>query len=187
MPLILLEGPRNSGKTYLSSIISYPKFKFDFTGVYGGLNLASDGKTTHSLGLGKEIMLHQLYSKGFLGPNLIVDRGILTNQVWGRYQDRVGYDEIFNEIDFINSSGLFINVEIILIKSDSPVEFRKNKDHWDHLENESERIEESSIFHNVSSYMIDNGIKIHEFINHFDSDSEVRFKELIDKIICAEF
>ena len=186
MPLILLEGPRNSGKTHLSDKITQPKFKFDFTGVYGGLNLPTNGKTTHSLGLGKEIMLHQLYSKGFLGNNLIVDRGVLTNEVWGIYQERVSYTHVFSEIDFMISSGLFDDVDIILIKSDVPMKFRKNKDHWDHLENNEERLKELSIFEKVSDYMSDAGIRVHQFSNHFDSQSEENFLKLIDKLICAE-
>ena len=186
MPLILLEGPRNSGKTHLSGIISHPKFKFDFTGVYGGLCLHATDPKTHALGLGKEIMLHQLYRDGFLGKNLIVDRGILTNQVWGIYQNRVSYEDIFPEIDFMCGSGLMENVEIVLIKSDSPSSFRQNKDHWDHLENIEERKLELSIFNTISDYFKSKGIKIHEFVNQMDGGSETEFKKIISNIICVE-
>lgn len=186
MPLILLEGPRNSGKTHLSGIISHPKFKFDFTGVYGGLCLHATDPKTHALGLGKEIMLHQLYRDGFLGKNLIVDRGILTNQVWGIYQNRVSYEDIFPEIDFMCGSGLMENVEIVLIKSDSPSSFRQNKDHWDHLENMGERKLELSIFNTISDYFKSKGIKIHEFVNQMDGSSETEFKKIISNIICVE-
>ena len=186
MPLILLEGPRNSGKTHLSGIISQPKFKFDFTGVYGELRLSATPSRTHDLGLGKEIMLHQLYRDGFLGKNLIVDRGILTNQVWGIYQNRVSYDDILPEIDFMCESGLMENVEIVLIKSDSPSSFRQNKDHWDHLENIEERKLELSIFNTVSDYFKSKGVKIHEFNNQMNENSEIEFKKTISNIICAE-
>jgi len=186
MPLILLEGPRNSGKTHLSGIIQHPKFKFDFTGVYGGLHLSATSPNTHSLGLGKEIMLHQLFNDGFLGKNLIVDRGILTNQVWGIYQGRVQYEDIFPEIDFLCESGLMKNVEIVLINSESPFGFRKNKDHWDHLENSEERNLELSIFKVVVDYMKSKGISIHEFNNQMNHDSEIKFKEIIDSLICVE-
>jgi len=186
MPLILLEGPRNSGKTHLSGIISQPKFKFDFTGVYGGLRLHATDPKTHALGLGKEIMLHQLYRDGFLGKNLIVDRGILTNQVWGIYQNRVSYEDIFPEIDFMCESGLMENVEIVLIKSDSPSSFRQNKDHWDHLENIEERKLELSIFNTISDYFKSKKIKIHEFVNQMDGGSETEFKKIISNIICVE-
>lgn len=186
MPLILLEGPRNSGKTYLISKLSYPTFKFDFTGVYGGLNLQADSPETHALGLGKEIMLHQLFHKGFLGKDLVVDRGILTNQSWGLYQDRVEFNRIYSEIDFLYSEGYFNDVEIILINSDFPASIRENKDHWDHLENDSERIKELQIFLKIADYMKEKGIKINRFKNNFDMESENRFLNLINSLICVE-
>jgi hypothetical protein len=187
MPLIILEGPRNSGKTHLFNKIDYPKFKFDFTGVYGGLGLSPHSDRTHSLGLGKEIMLHQLYQRGIIGDTLIIDRGILTNQVWGIYQNRVFYDDVYSEIDYLVETGLFENVHIIVIKSDLIRESRKNKDHWDHLDCREERDMEDSIFNDLSQYMQKRGISVHYFVNIFDVQSEESFKKLIENIVCAEF
>lgn len=186
MPLIILEGPRNTGKTHLFDKIEHNKFKFDFTGVYGGLKLNATSDSTHSLGLGKEIMLHQLFQNGIIGKNLVVDRGILTNQVWGVYQGRVSYDQIYQEINYMISAGLFYDVHIVLIGSRVASQSRKNKDHWDHLENENERNKEMEIFKNVSEYMRTWGVRIYNFENMFDSESEERFKQLIDNI-CAEY
>ena len=87
MPLIIVEGSRKSGKSYLISKQSdFPVFKFDFNSNFSAWDFGKQSEEIHWFGLGKEVMLHELNSSGFL-EEMIIDRGILTNSVWVYFKE----------------------------------------------------------------------------------------------------
>lgn len=182
MSLILVEGSRRSGKSYLISQQNHlPVFKFDFNTNFSTWNFDKNTQDIHWFGLGKEIMLHELNLSGFI-PDLVVDRGILTNSVWGVFQGRVSEEHARQDLINANSRGLFKNTKIVLIEAENPPS--REKDIWD--QDDSRIKEEKDLFTSFSLLLQSFGVDAHVFHNKFDLDSVEAFKkEILD--ICAEY
>ena len=178
MSLFVVEGARKSGKTYLvNSQDILPVFKFDFNGAFEGLGLPRNSDNTHYFGLGKEVMLHQLDNQKFI-RNSIIDRGIITNSVWGIFQNRVSMSEVESELDWAIKEGLLNTSSFIQIKGTFQGE--RTKDLWD--TDESRLQEEKDLFEHFFKYVSDRGVKTHTFYNRFDDLSLDLFKRLIIEI-----
>ncbi|NBU96873.1 MAG: hypothetical protein EBS19_01455, partial [Spirochaetia bacterium] len=170
-------GARQSGKTYLiSKQTELPVFKFDFNSNFSTWNFGKQSEETHWFGLGKEVMLHELDYYGFL-DKMIVDRGILTNSVWGVFQGRVTKAQAEKDLINFDKRGLFKNTRIILIEGQSKE--NRVKDIWD--QEDSRSGEERALFYDFSLLLKRLGVNIKIFNNNFDLESVVRFKQEIRK------
>jgi len=177
MPLIILEGSRNSGKTYLAQKQdTLPVFKFDFNSNFSTWDFGKQSEDIHWFGLGKEVMLHELEQSGYL-PKLLVDRGILTNSVWGVFQGRVTKTQAEQDLINFHKRGLFKNVRIIVVEGESGRS--RTKDIWDNDDSRAE--EERVLFRSFSLLLKDLGVDVRSFTNNFDLESVVRFKNEIRK------
>ena len=177
MPLIIVEGSRKSGKSYLiSKQTDFPVFKFDFNSNFSTWDFGKQSEEIHWFGLGKEVMLHELNSSGFL-EKIIVDRGILTNSVWGVFQGRVTKTQAEQDLINFHKRGLFKNVRIIVVEGESGRS--RTKDIWDNDDSRAE--EERALFRSFSLLLKDLGVDIRSFTNNFDLESVVRFKNEIRK------
>jgi hypothetical protein len=175
MPLIIVEGSRKSGKSYLvSRQAQLPVFKFDFNSNFAVWNFEKQTEDIHWFGLGKEVMLHELNSAGFL-ENMVVDRGILTNSVWGVFQGRITKEQAEQDLINFNKRGLFKNTRIILV--DGEWSENRTKDIWD--EDDSRIQEEKALFLSFSLLLRNLGVDVRSFTNNFDLDSVERFKQEI--------
>jgi hypothetical protein len=178
MSLFVIEGARKSGKTHFVSSQNWiPVFKFDFNGVYTSLNLPLTGDKTHHIGLGKELMVQQLNRDGFL-PDLMMDRGIITNSVWGILNNRVTKKSVYKELDYMLDNSLFKNTFFFLITGTHPE--RREKDVWDKMD---ERIpEERDLFLEFANYLIGKGVNIQIIENRFDAESLSNFQTIIKNL-----
>lgn len=178
MSLIILEGSRQSGKTFFAASQSWiPVFKFDFNNLYNDLKLPANGEKTHHIGLGKELMIHQLNKEGFI-DQIIMDRGIITNSVWGVLNNRVSYEYAIKELNYICEQDLFKKTQIIYIDGTSNI--GRKKDVWDYMD---ERIpEEKELFKKFINYLMDKNIKIQIIENKFDSESLSSFQTIIKNL-----
>ena len=177
MPLIIVEGSRKSGKSYLISKQSdFPVFKFDFNSNFSVWDFGKQSEEIHWFGLGKEVMLHELNSAGFL-EEMIIDRGILTNSVWGVFQGRVTKKQAEQDLINFHKRGLFKNVRIVLVEGEW--DQKRTKDVWD--SDDSRIDEERSLFRSFSLLLRDLGVDVRTFTNNFDLESVVRFKNEIRK------
>jgi len=175
MPLIIVEGSRKSGKSYLvSRQAQLPVFKFDFNANFAVWNFEKQTEEIHWFGLGKEVMLHELNSAGFL-ENMVVDRGVLTNSVWGVFQGRITKEQAEQDLINFHKRGLFKNVRIILV--DGEWSENRTKDIWD--EDDSRIQEEKALFLSFSLLLRSLGVDVRSFTNNFDLDSVERFKQEI--------
>jgi len=197
--LLVVEGNRRAGKSFLiNSQKVFPTFKFEFNEAFSGLNLKRDSPDTHYLGLGKELMLHQLNRDGFLKeqfpigwmrstPCFVVDRGIISNTVWGVFQNRITLREAEEQIRWIVKSGLLLDSYFVAIEGTSTQERRK--DIWDG--DDSRVQEEIDLFNHFYNLMDRMGYKVNRFKNNFDKVSEDNFtnflKELETRITCVEY
>ncbi len=178
MPLLIVEGPRKSGKSYLiSQQDSLPVFKFNFNENFAYWNFDKNGKDVHWFGLGKEVMLHELNNAGFI-PKMIVDRGILTNSVWGVFQKRITEEQAKKDLVNFYKRGLFNGVSILLIEGN----YKKDrvKDIWD--QDDATQDEERRLFSSFSLLLRDLGVEVNVFHNNMDLDSVIRFKTKISEL-----
>jgi len=177
MALIIVEGSRKSGKTYLvSKQTELPVFKFDFNSNFSAWDFEKSSEEIHWFGLGKEVMLHELNNAGFLG-DVVVDRGILTNSVWGVFQGRVTRKQAEDDLKNFAKRGLFRNTKIILVRGEW--QEKRVKDIWD--QDDSRIGEERSLFNEFSLLLKSLGVDIKVFNNNFDLESVVRFKQEIKR------
>lgn len=176
MPLLIVEGARKSGKSYLiSQQKTLPVFKFDFNTNFSYWKFNKNSSDIHWFGLGKEVMLHELNLSGFL-PKMVVDRGILTNSVWGVFQKRITEEQAKNDLVNFYKRGLFNDSKILLIRGQWKE--KRTKDIWDEDDYRSE--EENALFSSFSELLLDLGVEVHVFDNNFDLDSVIRFKMKIN-------
>ena len=182
--IYVFEGPRNSGKSYLSKAIEssliIPRFQFDFGSYFNMLELASkDNREAHSFSMGKELMIMQIAKdlKRSL-PDYIHDRGILTVLAWGLSENRITEDDVIKQIEFIRRHDLMSEITIIYINGNNPDKSDRNKDQWDYAElNNRER----SSFEFVILKFMELGFQnIKLFDNNFDDDSVERLKSYIN-------
>lgn len=139
--LIIFEGARNSGKTYLAGRAAdynnLPLYKFEFVKWFNDLKLSDNSRESHLFALGKEIQLLQANRDGVLS-SLILDRGFLTVLVWGVLSKRIEYDEAIQQLNSIIQSGLLRNCKVYYIHGDNPNKSERNKDNWDFRDNTSD-------------------------------------------------
>lgn len=178
MSLFIIEGARKSGKTHFVNSQNWiPIFKFDFNSLYTEMSLPASGEKTHHIGLGKELMVHQLNRDSFL-PNIMMDRGIITNSVWGILNKRVSKKSVIKELDYMLWNNLFKNTFFFIISGTSPDP--RQKDVWDYMD---EKIpEEASLFKEFGDYLLERGVRVQNIENKFDSESLSAFQTIIKNL-----
>ncbi len=177
--LVIFEGSRNSGKTYLAQRASeynkIPLYKFEFVKWFNDLKLKDDSRDSHLFALGKELQLLQANRDGILHP-IILDRGFLTVLVWGVLSKRIDFEEAIQELDQIASQGLLENCKVYYILGDNPNKSDRNKDNWDFRDNTSD---EKYLYERFISYLIENypsfdNFSIYSFENKFNETSIIK-------------
>lgn len=135
--IYLIEGARNSGKTYLLNKAEVNEYKFPFPYWYGKLKLSNSDKATHDFAIGKEIMLHHLNQMGHIDSDIYIDRGIITALVWGVLENRITADEAVKQLWLFAKAGLFDDAQVIYVHGTNPNE-RGAKDLWDNSNRQKE-------------------------------------------------
>jgi len=185
--IYVFEGPRNSGKTYLSkameSKLNLPRFQFDFGAYFNLLELESkDNREAHSFSMGKELMIMQIARdmKRKHMSDFIHDRGILTVLAWGLSENRITKDDVTKQIEFIMDNELMSEITVIYINGNNPDKSDRNKDQWDYAELDDV---ERSAFEFVIYKFIELGFdNIRIFQNEFIDESVDKLRELINQI-----
>lgn len=177
--LVIFEGARNSGKTYLAQRASeyntIPLYKFEFVKWFNELHLEDTSRESHLFALGKELQLLQANRDGILNP-IILDRGFLTVLVWGVLSDRIDFDDSISQLDKIISSGLLDGCKVYYIHGDNPNKSDRNKDNWDFRDNSSDEkyLYEKFIRYILETYPSFDNFSIHSFENKFDESSIIK-------------
>jgi len=184
--IYVFEGPRNSGKTYLSKAIesklNLPRFQFDFGNYFNLLELKSkDNSEAHSFSMGKELMIMQIAKdlKESM-PDFIHDRGILTVLAWGLSENRITRDDVIKQIEFIKDKNLMSEISVIYINGNNPDRSDRNKDQWDYAElDNAERSSFEFVIYKFVELGFDN---ISVFHNEFTDESVDELIKLINQI-----
>jgi hypothetical protein len=183
--IYVFEGPRNSGKTFLSEHISelfnIPRFQFKFANFFSDLNLKSENsKEAHAFSLGKEFMLMQL-AKDIPHESFIHDRGILTVLVWGLLEGRITEDEARNQIEILKKYSLLDEITIIYIDGENPDKSDRSKDQWDHIDGD---IRERETYKRVIEMFSESDLhKITTFTNEFNDQSVDNIRSMFEDVI----
>ena len=174
--LVIFEGARNSGKTYLAQKASdhnnIPLYKFEFVKWFNELKLEDTSREPHLFALGKELQLLQANRDGILQP-IILDRGFLTVLVWGVLSKRIDFEEAIDELNKIISSGLLKNCKVFYVHGDNPNKSGRNKDNWDFRDNttDEKHLYAKFIQHILDCYPSFDDFSILSFENKFDETS----------------
>jgi hypothetical protein len=180
MPLIIVEGPRKSGKTHLlKSQHVCPVFKFDFNKNFKYWGLDKKTRETHFWGLGKEIMLHELNKSGHFNDQwILVDRGILTNSVWGVFQKRISLQQAMGDLTKFYDLEFFKDVKFLIVDGEYTEE--REKDMWD--SEDAKREEEKQLFTSLSEHLLHLSVPVYTFHNKFEKDTLDSFILTIQEI-----
>lgn len=188
--LIIIEGSRNVGKTFLIDNIKMPitKYKFPFAKYFNecfvptiqvhkrikDINNLNQQPELFFLTLGYDITILDLLKQGIIKEDLIVDRGILSDIVFGIQSNRISLPEALEAWYWIlDTYGEFF--EVIYIKA-QPNEDKRNKDMWD-IYNQAETNEIYSMFMEITE------MYYNYFTNDFTENSVIKFNDLITSII----
>lgn len=175
--IIVFEGCRNSGKTFLSEkvseALSMPRYKFDFVGYFSAIGLDSKSQSAHSFAIGKELMLMQINRDGLIQDDVIVDRGFLTVLAWGICEKRISKDDAIFQLRLMINKSLLKNVTLIYVNKNSNVSSKRGpKDQWDRVE---ESTEEMEAYKFLLDYLISDvnvpGFSLLKIDNDFNEDS----------------
>lgn len=195
--IIQIEGARNCGKTFLTNKLIEEVgeefgevYKFPFVDFYDNLFMKMNNclpNNPHKMDynnkpelyyftLGYDIMLLDLAKKGLLKGNIIVDRGWLSNIVFGVQSGRIDF-----ETGIIVAKWLDKNYSDILVtlyvSGDSKIEDKtRNKDAWSIYQSDKSR----TIYNNLFSEMKKS--KIVRFENKFDEASIDKYIDIISEI-----
>lgn len=183
MKLIMIEGARNVGKTYLSDSIDsrVARYKFPFAKYYNEsftaklepaekASLNGDPRLYY-LTLGYDITILDMFKQGLISESVILDRGVLSNIVFGIQSKRITLDEGRKAWDWIRAEygGIF---EIVYIHTD-PVDDNRGKDMWTLYD----RDETCRLY---DMFIDDNVFKIK---NDFTDRGIFQFKSLVNDIL----
>ena len=174
--IILIEGARNSGKTFLvDKLESASRYKFPFPYWFDKLGLENNSKECHNFGLSKEIIFHELNRDGHLN-HVLLDRGIFTVLVWGVMEKRITLEEALKQLKYFIEEGLFRNVKVIYVTGTNPNK-RSVKDFWTD-DNSAEEARLYEIFFTaLLQDPIGKDLKVYRVHNNFNPESIEQFKQ----------
>lgn len=188
--MIVFEGCRNTGKTFLSELVSMsldiPRFQYDFIGVYKSFEIIDhDPVSQHDFSVGKETMIMQLNKENLLPANMIHDRGFLTVLSWGISQKRISKEEAINQLLYLKESGLLKRIKVIYIEGKNPSTSTRVKDIWDETErNNLEKEAYDFIIEKLEEICLDvTDFSIYRFKNNFDEHSSKTILQYVRNII----
>jgi len=190
--IILVEGARHSGKTFLiekffernkDPKVSYYKFQFAKYVDWLGLRDQETGPGVHYFSVANVMTILELNQTLLKDEVIVFDRCIFSAYVWSIYRERMEKGRLINEFKEILKSDLWQNCKILYV--DRPVEIEtsvREKDYFGNFENpvaEKELFEELfSRFTKLINQEEKSNLLV-RFKNNFDQLSEDRFGELM--------
>lgn len=163
--VIFIDGARNSGKTHLISNINsdVDKYKFPFNEHYENLKLSND-KSLFLLNLGYNLTLLDLIKN-----KTVVDRGILSDVVFGIMSNRITFEEGEYFLNYISNK---FDFKIVYIIADNRVDNR-DKDKW---------VYDKYLYDEYSLKLIEKLKNVTIFKNEFNKDSVFKFNIIINAL-----
>lgn len=181
--IILIEGCRNTGKSYLIENSGISSYKFPFRTYFDEFlktvtdTVGTGDKSTYHFSTSFDITLHSMSKLGLINGPLLIDRGFLSNLVLGVVQKRITDDDAHRYMDFLAQQGfLGSNVHVIYVyrkKAEGRTEY---KDQWEYLDSEEVHLKYTEY---MEYLLLKHGFVCFSLCNDFDDASLERFKLMI--------
>lgn len=195
--IIQIEGARNCGKTFLTRSLLQEVgeefgevYKFPFVDFYDNLFMEMNNRIPNNphkmdfnnkpelyyFTLGYDIMLLDLAKKGLLKGNIIVDRGWLSNIVFGVQSGRIDFETGVTVAKWLDKNYSDILVTLYITGDSNVTDESRNKDAWSIYKTDKSRKIYSDLFVEMEKS------RIIRFENKFDSESVDRYIDIISNI-----
>lgn len=193
--IILIEGHRHSGKTFLmekffeenkDSKIHYYKFQFAKYIESLGLRDQEDGPGVHYFSIANVLTILELNQSILKDQVIVFDRCIFSAYVWSIYRERMDNDRLTNEFRKILNSELWQNCKILYVSRPTEINTEvREKDYFENFENlESEKNLFDKLFSEFIEVITDDKLNngLIRFKNNFDQLSEERFIAVLTQL-----
>lgn len=198
--MIIIEGARNVGKTYLLDqyLKTFPNkfytYKFPFFDYYKELELDKELNAGTYFGYGKDLDLLALAKSNLLPQNLLLDRGFVSNIVFAMIFRKAKEAEMVKYLEMIKNRFSEVKIDIVYVEADEAGRTRNNVAEVREKDNQEVdllNVTNSDIFANTYSFkyswvleLLDKcpNIQIHGITNHFDEESVKEFNNLLNSL-----
>ena len=194
--IVLIEGPRGSGKSHLvnnffsentnPNILYY---KFAFSDYIKKLQIEDHetGPGVHYFSISNILTILGISNTFFKDKFVILDRSIFSAYVWSIYRKRMSEDRLISEFSKILEDIEYRNCKVIYLTRDKSISnVSRNKDDlFKYYENYNlENNIFKSIFSRFKKEVSDKSRnnELIEFVNKFNDSSKKEFKQLIENI-----
>ncbi len=194
--IVLVEGHRHSGKTFLMESFfkenTDPKihyYKFAFAKYIDDLGMRDQetGPGVHYFSIANVMTILELNQTLLKDEVIVFDRSIFSAYVWSIYRERMGQFRLLEEFRKILSSELFSDVKLFYVERDESIEITKReKDYFGNFESADH---EKELFERIFSEFnaqITDTTRNNEFsrmTNHFDEASSIHFNRMLNELI----
>lgn len=178
--ITICEGARYVGKTYLLSKVKdmFPVYKFPFKNYYDLFFpdiTKNDNREIFHAAAGFDLSVHDLYKNDLVENGIVLDRGFLSNIIFGLQAKRIDFEYADKMFDFILES-YGDTFHIMYIEAEDRTDDR-NKDVWNFY-NKSETV---SLYNRYIPKLVEMG-KATVFQNKFDDESVKEFYKSMYKV-----
>lgn len=196
MPLIIIEGHRHSGKTYLiekfleqntNPNVHYYKFQFAKYIDELGMRDQDTGPGVHYFSIANVMTILELNQSLLKDQILIFDRCIFSAYVWSIYRERMDQVRLLGEFQKILTSDLYQNSKVAYIDRADKIEIvKREKDYFSNFENADA---EKELFERIFSEFkneITDSTRNNEFVrltNRFNDESIEEFNQMLNNLI----
>lgn len=193
--IILIEGHRHSGKTFLMEKffeenkdpkIHYYKFQFAKYIESLGLRDQEDGPGVHYFSIANVLTILELNQSILKDQVIVFDRCIFSAYVWSIYRERMDNERLTNEFRKILNSELWQNCKILYVSRPTEINTEvREKDYFENFENlESEKNLFDKLFSEFIEVITDDKLNngLIRFKNNFDQLSEERFIAVLTQL-----
>lgn len=184
--VIMIEGARNVGKTFLLSKLDEKVYKFPFTNYtneiftkqntnYESFKELNTYTPIHYASIGTDIAVLELDKQNMFKDNIITDRNFLSSLVFGIQSKRITYQQAIIEGKYIVDN--YNKFKIVLIFKDNETDDDRNKDRY-----KIYKYSETVQLYNDLINDIGLNDNVVFFNNTYDDDAVLQFKSLINNI-----
>jgi thymidylate kinase len=194
--IIMIEGHRHSGKTYLiekffeenkNPNVHY--YKFQFAKYIDELKMRDQetGPGVHYFSIANVLTILELNNTLLKDKILVFDRCIFSAYVWSIYRERMVQFRLLEEFRKILNSDLFNDVKLLYVDRDESIEITKReKDYFGNFESadhEKELFERIFSEFNTQITDIKRNNEFSRITNQFDDASSIQFNRMLNDLI----
>lgn len=198
--MIIIEGARNVGKTYLLEqyLKNFPNkyftYKFPFFNFYKELELDQELNAGTYFGYRKDLDLLTLAKSNLLPANLLLDRGFVSNAVFAMIFRKAKEADMVKYIEIIKEHFSDVPIDIVYVEADEYSRTQNNiaeVREKDASEVDALNVTNSDIYSNTYTFkynwvlgLLDKcpNIHIHKITNHFNEESVKEFSNLLNSL-----